>query len=152
MAYIVYKQVKGRYYAYLQQSYRVPGRRTPKTETVYLGRVGGPGTAAGLKEHQEFTKLMAERNNMEADIWRMRHAADIRERQYKVSRPSPEFRAKSEHNKLRDQNQKEIRGYWQKVEEQSERDRQANEAYRAEQASADAAQHPSSQSDQAPDE
>ena len=148
MAYIVYKQVKGRYYAYLQQSYRVPGRRTPKTETVYLGPVSGPGTAAGLNEHHQLTSHMAERNNMEADIWRMRHAADIRERQYKVSRPSPEFRAKSEYNKLREQNQKEIRGYWQKVEGQNERDQKANEAWKAEHAS-DAPAQPSEQSDAA---
>jgi hypothetical protein len=42
----MYKVIKtnkktGRQYEYLQRSYRVPGRRTPKTETVYLGPVGG---------------------------------------------------------------------------------------------------------------
>ena len=39
MGYEVIKTVKGRQYRYSQRSYRVPGRRTPKTESRYIGPV-----------------------------------------------------------------------------------------------------------------
>lgn len=39
---------------------------------------------------------------------------------------------KQHYDKLREQNQAQINGYWQKVEEQNERDRQANETWKAE--------------------
>src|SRR4051812_45391289 len=41
MAYVVVKTINGRRYRYLQRSFRVPGRRTPKTESKCLGPMDG---------------------------------------------------------------------------------------------------------------
>jgi hypothetical protein len=42
MSYVVIKRVRGRSYRYLQRSYRVAGRKTPKTDSKCLGPVS-PG-------------------------------------------------------------------------------------------------------------
>jgi hypothetical protein len=36
-----YKKRGGRWYEYKQRSYREPGRKSPRTETVYVGPVDG---------------------------------------------------------------------------------------------------------------
>src|SRR5205085_9767611 len=53
MATEIIKTVKGRQYRYLQRSVRVPGRRTPKTESVYLGPVGGNPRKAADEKYRE---------------------------------------------------------------------------------------------------
>lgn len=81
IAYIRYMTKRGRRYAYLQRSYRVPGRRTPKTDTKYLGRDDG------------FARSMAtlERENKALDEWQRktfgetgaeRQAREQQERQF----------------------------------------------------------------------
>ena len=105
MSYLVYKRVNGRYYAYLQRSYRVGKKVT--TESVYIGPASGP-TSQGAAEHGRLQRLLAERNNIEADLYRMRHAADIREGRYQMGRPSREFREQGAQKARREAAEREL--------------------------------------------
>jgi hypothetical protein len=80
MAFVRVRTIKKRRYRYLQWSYRVAGKRTPKTGTLYLGpeegffsrnfKIKPSGTPAGRED-----ELLAQYNKIVADEQKARDAA-----------------------------------------------------------------------------
>ncbi len=77
--YVVIKRIKGRHYRYLQRSYRVPGRRTPKTDSKCLGPVSpgarnprqlrGADIGLGSGVYSEAEVLLAVNKTFERQRW-----------------------------------------------------------------------------------
>jgi hypothetical protein len=75
MAFIRTRTLKGKRYRYLQWSYRVPGRRTPKTGSIYLGPEGGGFFARNFKiEHSGIPVQHRE------EIWAQQAKVEAREK------------------------------------------------------------------------
>ena len=77
----------GRRYRYLQWSKRIPGRRTPKTYSVYLG------PADSFEERQDRALLVAERAAERCDAWQREHLGETAAERDARERSAREFNA-----------------------------------------------------------